>query len=70
MTKTKENITRDDIEAKLRELRGDIDTGVEQARGYAIVAGAVAATVFVAGAYLSGRHRGRKRATFVEIRRV
>lgn len=63
-------VTREDIEDKLRELRGDFDSGVEQARGYGIVAGAVVLVLLVLGAYASGRRRGRNRATFVEIRRV
>lgn len=63
-------VTRDDIEAKLRELRGDFDAGVDQAKGYGLVAGAVVLVAFVVSAYFSGRRRGRRRATLVEIRRL
>ncbi len=70
MAKTDERVTRDDIESKLREMRGDIDAGVDEVRGYALVAGAVALVVLILGAYLSGRRRGRRRATLVEIRRL
>lgn len=70
MAPTPQRITRDDIEHKFRDLRGDVDAGVEQARGYALVAGSVAIALLVLGAYLSGRRRGRRRATFVEIRRL
>ena len=63
-------ITRADIEAKLRELRGDVeDTGeavVE--KGKALVGVAVAGVIgFV---FLLGVRRGRKKSTVVEIRRV
>lgn len=63
-------ITRDDIEAKLRELAGDVDERVEGARSQLIV-GAVAAVVAVGLlSYLWGRRRGRRRAAWVEIRRL
>jgi len=63
-------ITRDDIEAKLRQVAGDVDDQVEAARP-AIVTGAVLAVVAVGVlAYLWGRHRGRRRSAVVEIRRL
>ena len=63
-------ITRDDIEAKLREVSGDVGEQVEAARPK-LVAGAVAAVVVVAAvAYLLGRRRGRSRSAVVEIRRL
>ncbi|HLX86886.1 MAG TPA: hypothetical protein VKR22_00290 [Acidimicrobiales bacterium] len=63
-------ISRDDIEAKLRELSGDVDDRVEAARP-TLVGGAVAAVVVVAAlAYLLGRRRGRRRSAVVEIRRL
>ena len=69
-TISKEHVTRDDIEAKFRQLRGDVGAEVEQARGYAVVAGAIALTLLVIGAYWSGKNRGKKRATLLEIRRL
>jgi hypothetical protein len=63
-------ITRDDIEAKLRELAGGVDEQVEAARPK-LLAGAVTAVVVVAVAsYLLGRRRGRRRSAVVEIRRL
>jgi len=63
-------ITRDDIEAKLRELAGDVDERVEAAKPQLLV-GAVAAVVAVGVlSYLWGRRRGRRRAAWVEIRRL
>ncbi|MHB8681077.1 MAG: hypothetical protein ACYDA2_03140 [Acidimicrobiales bacterium] len=63
-------ISRDDIEAKLRELGGEVDDTVEAARPK-LVAGAVAGVLLVAlVAYLLGRRRGRARSAVVEIRRL
>jgi hypothetical protein len=63
-------ITRDDIEAKFRELEGEVDDRKEQAISIAVVAGAALAVAVVLVAYTLGRRRGRKRTTVVEIRRV
>jgi hypothetical protein len=63
-------ITRDDIEAKLRQMAGELDDRVEAARP-ALVAGAVAVVVAVGVvSYLLGRRRGRRRSAVVEIRRL
>ncbi len=72
MTSTpKENrVTRDDIEAKLREIRGGLEADVEQARGTARTALVAGAVVLVVVVYLMGRRRGRKKTTIVEIRRI
>jgi len=63
-------ISRDDIEAKLRELRGEVDSVGERAKGGAVIVGAVAAVAVLATVYLLGRRRGKKRTTVVEVRRV
>lgn len=63
-------LSRDDIEAKLREIRGEVDSTASAAKP-ALMAAAVVAVVAVVGvAYLLGRRKGKKRSTFVEIRRV
>ncbi|MEX2659257.1 MAG: hypothetical protein WD232_06150 [Acidimicrobiales bacterium] len=64
------NVTRDDIEDKLRELRGEVDSVGEKAKGGAVVVGAVAAVAILATVYLLGRRKGKKRTTVVEVRRV
>jgi hypothetical protein len=63
-------VTRDDIEAKLRELQGEVDSGVERAKvpTIAIVAGVVAVTVIAS--YWLGRRRGRRRQLILEIKRI
>jgi hypothetical protein len=63
-------ISRTDIENKLKEIRGDVDTATESAKSVGLVI-AVAVVVAVVGiAFLTGRRRGRKLSTVVEIRRV
>ena len=69
-TTTTSKIGRSDIEAKLRQLRDQVDRTAESTLPVATVAGAVAAVVVLAGAYLLGRRRGRKNRTVVEVRRV
>lgn len=64
------HVTRDDIEDKLRELRGEVDSVGEKAKGGAVVVGAVAAVAILATVYLLGRRKGKKRTTVVEVRRV
>ena len=63
-------ITKTDIEAKFREIKGDIDETAESAQGIAITVGAVVAVVVVLGAFVLGKRRGRKKSTFIEVRRL
>jgi len=63
-------ITRDDIEAKLQELRGEVDQRAEAAKVPAIAIAVGVAVVTIAAAYLLGRRRGKKRQTVFEIRRI
>jgi hypothetical protein len=63
-------ITRDDIESKMRELQGDVDTNLESARTAGLAAGVAVAIVLVIVAYMLGRRRGKKRQTVLEIRRI
>jgi LPXTG-motif cell wall-anchored protein len=63
-------VTREDIEAKLREIRGVTDTTTEVAQEAAKPALVVLGIAVVIGAFLLGRRRGRKRSTIVEVRRV
>ena len=63
-------ITRSDIESKLRQIRGEVDDVGESARNIGLVVGAVAAVVVVSAVYFLGRRRGTKEKTLVEIRRI
>lgn len=63
-------ITREDIETKIRQLKGDAEevAGAQKTNGFVIAA--VAGIVVLALAYFLGRRKGRKRSSFVEIRRL
>ncbi|HEY2563273.1 MAG TPA: hypothetical protein VGI44_06145 [Acidimicrobiales bacterium] len=63
-------ITRDDIEARFRELNGEVGTEVEAARPQLLTVGAAVAAVIITLAFLAGRRRGRKRSAVVEVRRI
>ena len=62
-------ITRDDIEAKFREIKGDIDSTAEEAKSMALAVGAAAGVVVVIASFWFGSRRGRKKTTIVEVRR-
>lgn len=63
-------IRRDDLEAKFRELQGEVNDTAESARSTLITVGAIVAVGVIAIAFLAGRRRGRRRTTVVEVRRI
>jgi hypothetical protein len=63
-------ITRDDIEAKMRAVQGGTQAGADAARGAGRMMGFAGAGAGVLLAYFLGRRRGKKRRTFIEIKRV
>ena len=63
-------ITRDDIEAKFREVQGEVDEAGAGAKSYALAAGVAVVVIAVGVAFLLGRRRGKSQRTVVEIRRV
>jgi hypothetical protein len=67
---TTDKVTKQDIEAKFREIKGDIDETAESAQGIAITVGAVVAVVVVLGVFMLGKRRGKKKTTFIEVRRL
>ena len=70
MTASKDRITREDIEARFRELAGEVDEEVASARSQLVTVGLAVAVAVVAVAYLAGRRRGRRRGAVIEIVRV
>jgi hypothetical protein len=70
MATAAKSITRDDIEAKFRELRGEVDTATASARQYLLIGGAVAAVGLVTVAFFLGRRRGKRTTTVVEVKRL
>ena len=63
-------ITRADIEAKFRQIQGDVETGVESGRDIGKIGMIVGAVVAVGVIYILGRRHGGKKRTIVEIKRV
>jgi len=63
-------ITRDDLEAKLRELSGGVEERVDAAKPVVLSTAVAAVLLAVLVAYLLGRRRGRKRSAVIEIRKV
>jgi hypothetical protein len=62
-------ITRADLEAKFRQLRGSTTASPTQ-RNVGLTAVIVVGVTLILGAYLLGRLRGRKRRTIVEVVRA
>lgn len=69
MPTTEAPISRDDIEAKLRELQGEVDETAESAKGIAVAVGAAIAVGVVVLVFVLGQRRGRRKTTIVEVRR-
>jgi hypothetical protein len=63
-------ITRSDIEAKFRQIQGDVETGVESGRDLGKIGVIVGGVLLVGIVYIMGRRHGRKKRTIVEIKRV
>lgn len=63
-------ITREDIEDKLRQLKGDTDEVVSANKTNGLIVAAIGGIAVLALAYFLGRRRGRKKSAFVEIRRL
>jgi hypothetical protein len=63
-------ISRNDLEAKMRELQGEVTETREAATNTLVTVGAVIAIGVIAVAFMLGRRRGKKRTTVVEVRRL
>ena len=63
-------IGRDDLEAKMREISGEVGGEVESARNLGLAVGVGLVAVVVVVVFLLGRRRGRRRTTIVEVRRI
>ena len=63
-------VSRTDIETKLREIRGEVESTTERAKVPVLTIGAVVVVVVVVTAFFLGRRRGRKTTTIVEVKRV
>lgn len=65
-----DKITRDDIEAKFREVQGEVDEVAGEAVNYALVIGVGVAVGVVVFAYWLGKRRGKRRGTVIEVKRL
>jgi hypothetical protein len=63
-------ITRDDLESKFRELEGGVEETKESAQSSIVTVGAILLVIVIAIAFLSGRRKGTRRSTVVEVRRL
>ena len=70
MAITDPKITRDDLEAKFREVQGEVDEAGDAAKNYALAAGIGVLVIAVLLAWFLGKKRGKASKTVVEIRRV
>ena len=59
-----------DIESKLRQLDDDVRGRVSDKRQTIVIGAVLTALVVLLLAYLFGKRSGRKKSTFVEIRRL
>jgi hypothetical protein len=69
-TTANQRITRDDIEAKFRELTGEVTEEVESTRSQVVTVALAVGVGLVAVVFLIGRRNGRRRSTVVEVRRI
>jgi len=65
-----DRISREDIEAKLRALQGDVQGKVEDRKSTVMVVAGGIGVILVIVFFLLGRRSGKRRSTVVEIRRV
>jgi hypothetical protein len=70
MSQATERITRDQIEAKFRELTGEVTDEVESTRSQMVTVGLAVGVVLVAAIFLMGRRSGRRKSAIVEVRRI
>jgi hypothetical protein len=70
MSPADEKITRDQIEAKMREVAGGVTGEVEEVRSQALAIGLGVVVISLAVVFLIGRRIGRRKSTIVEVRRV
>jgi hypothetical protein len=70
VTEQNGRVTRADIEAKFRELKGEVDDTTEKAKPIGLAVAAGAGALVLGLVYVMGRRKGTKLSTVVEIRRV
>lgn len=68
--KNSKKITREDLEQKLRDIQGDVTKAVDTARPAVSAVAVGVGVAIISVVFLIGIRVGRKRNTFVEIKRI
>ena len=63
-------ISPSDIEAKLRDVQGQVDSVAGDSKKKAAIGGGVLAVLLLLVIYMMGRNAGKKKSTVLEIRRL
>ncbi|MCU1456054.1 MAG: hypothetical protein JWL73_146 [Actinomycetia bacterium] len=63
-------ISKADIEAKLAAIQGGVVQVERDVKSLVIAAGIVVGSIVLAGAFILGRRKGRKRSGYIEIRQL
>jgi hypothetical protein len=63
-------ISRDDLEREFRSLQGEAREMVDEQSNKLITMGVIGAVIVVVIIFLLGRRAGRRKNTYIEIRRV
>lgn len=63
-------ISKDDLEAKFRQIKTDVDQVATDKKNQVIPAVGLAAIVIMLIAYLLGQRTGKKKSAVVQIRRI
>lgn len=66
---TQQRITRDDLEAKFRETQQTLQGKLEDKKQAAVSIGIVVAVVLLLLFFVLGKRAGKKKTTYVDIRR-
>ena len=64
------HISRDDVEAKFRQLTGDVNETAEQMTKVAAAVGGALLALLLIIVFLTGRRKGQKKTTVVEVIRI
>lgn len=70
MAQAQQRITRDDLEAKFRETQNNLTGKLEDKKQTLISVGVVVGIILLLLFFVIGKRAGKKKTTFVDIRRV
>ena len=70
MAQTQQRITREDLEAKFRETQNSLQGKFEDKKQTIVSIGVVVGIILLLLFFVVGKRSGKKKTTFVDIRRV